>query len=113
VDAVSQDRIAEELRLLIDALAEKAEPWLQRFAADGTDHEPMTCDWCPVCAVAAVLRGERSELAARAAEHAAGLLTVLRMAVQQERSAPAHADEPPTAPRVQKITVRRPGQDPC
>ncbi|MFC0540050.1 hypothetical protein [Kutzneria chonburiensis] len=110
---MSQDRIAEELRLLIDALAEKAEPWLQRIVADSADHEPTTCDWCPVCAVAAVLKGERSELAARAAEHAAGLLTVLRMAVQQERSAPPRAEEPAAAPRVQKITVRRPGQDPC
>jgi hypothetical protein len=113
VDAVSQDRITEELRLLIDALAEKAEPWLQRIVVDGADHEPSTCDWCPVCAVAAVVRGERSELAARAAEHAAGLLTVLRMALQQERPAPAHADEQPAPPRVQKITVRRRGQDPC
>ncbi|GAA3437785.1 hypothetical protein GCM10018954_073990 [Kutzneria kofuensis] len=113
MDTVSQDRIAEELRLLIDALAEKAEPYLQRIVADSADHEPTTCDWCPVCAVAAVLRGERSELAARAAEHAAGLLTVLRMAVQQERGAPPQADEQPTPPRVQKITVRRRGQEPC
>ncbi|EWM12726.1 MULTISPECIES: hypothetical protein [unclassified Kutzneria] len=110
---MSQDRIAEELRLLIDALAEKAEPWLQRFAAEGAEHEPSTCDWCPVCAVAAVVRGERSELAARAAEHAVGLLTVLRMALQQERTAPAHDAEQPAPPRVQKITVRRRGQDPC
>jgi hypothetical protein len=114
VDAVSgQDRIAEELRLLIDAVAEKAEPWLARIAADGADHDPTTCDWCPVCAVAAVVRGERSELAAKAAEHAAGLLAVLRMALQQQRPEPAPADEQPTPPRVQKIAVRRRGQEPC
>ena len=115
MDAVSgQDRIAEELRLLIDAVAEKAEPWLARIAADSADHEPASCDWCPVCAVAAVLKGERSEMAARAAEHAAGLLAVLRMALQQQQSQPAAADEQPTTPpRVQKIAVRRRGQDPC
>jgi hypothetical protein len=114
VDAVSgQDRIAEELRLLIDAVAEKAEPWLARIAADGAEHDATTCDWCPVCAVAAVIRGERSEMAAKAAEHAAGLLAVLRMALQQQRPAQAPADEPQAPPRVQKITVRRRGQDPC
>ena len=114
MDAVSgQDRIAEELRLLIDAVAEKAEPWLARMAADGADHDPTTCDWCPVCAVAAVLRGERSEMAAKAAEHAAGLLAVLRMALQQQRPEPAQAEEQPAPPRVQKIAVRRRGQDPC
>lgn len=114
MDAVNgQDRIAEELRLLIDAVAEKAEPWLARLAADSADHDPTSCDWCPVCAVAAVLRGERSELAARAAEHAAGLLAVVRMAMQQQRPAQSPAEEPPTPPRVQKITVRRRGQEPC
>ena len=114
MDAVSgQDRIAEELRLLIDALAEKAEPWLARIAAESADHEPTTCDWCPVCAVAAVDRGERSEMAAKAAEHAAGLLAVLRMALQQQRPSQPPAGEPQAPPRVQKITVRRRGQDPC
>jgi hypothetical protein len=114
VDAVSgQDRIAEELRLLIDAVAEKAEPWLARIAADGAEHDATTCDWCPVCAVAAVVRGERSEMAAKAAEHAAGLLAVLRMALQQQRPSQPPAGEPQASPRVQKITVRRRGQDPC
>ncbi|MFC0432292.1 hypothetical protein [Kutzneria buriramensis] len=108
-----QDRIAEELRLLIDAVAEKAEPWLARIAADGAEHDATTCDWCPVCAVAAVVRGERSEMAAKAAEHAAGLLAVLRMALQQQRPAQAPAEESQAPPRVQKITVRRRGQDPC
>jgi hypothetical protein len=60
-----------------------------------------------------VVRGERSELAAKAAEHAAGLLAVLRMALQQQRPEPAPADEQPTPPRVQKIAVRRRGQEPC
>jgi len=108
-----QDRIAEELRLLIDAVAEKAEPWLARIAADGAEHDATTCDWCPVCAVAAVVRGERSEMAAKAAEHAAGLLAVLRMALQQQRPSQPPAGEPQASPRVQKITVRRRGQDPC
>jgi hypothetical protein len=38
---------------------------------------------CPVCAVITVLRGERSELAARLAEQATGLLAVLRAAIAE------------------------------
>jgi hypothetical protein len=171
-------RLAEEMRLLLDALAERAEPLLNRLAAAPTggsrsgddqasaqqgerprqqptadratgdratadrattdrptteqptidrpstdrpaaeqptaDHTPATCGWCPLCAGIAVLRGERPELAIRAAEHAAGLLSVLRSALS-EPTRPAPGDEPEAPPpppepareRVQHITVRR------
>jgi hypothetical protein len=104
-------RLAEELRLLLDALAERAEPMLNRLAAAPTgeqgEHTPATCGWCPLCAGMAVLRGERPELAVKAAEHAAGLLTVLRAALaEREPAAPKPADAEP-ADRVQHITVHR------
>jgi hypothetical protein len=106
-------RLAEELRLLLDALAERAEPMLNRLAAAPTgehgEHTPATCGWCPLCAGMAVLRGERPELAVRAAEHAAGLLTVLRAALAEREPAPAPAEEP--TDRVQHITVHRRGAD--
>lgn len=101
-------RLAEELRLLLDALAERAQPMLNRLAAapEQGEHTPATCGWCPLCAGMAVLRGERPELAVKAAEHASGLLAVLRMAL-----ATPPADEPapdePARERVQHITVRR------
>lgn len=119
-------RLAEELRLLLDALAERAQPMLNRLArADSAtdpdaEHVPATCGWCPVCAGVALLRGERPELAVRAAEHAAGLLAVLRSALAERTPAPAAEPamqhepehEPPSpAERVQHITVRRPGED--
>jgi hypothetical protein len=119
-------KLAEEARLLLEALAERAEPWLNRYADSaaaapepGAEHSPATCGWCPVCAGIAVLRGERPELAVRAAEHAAGLLAVVRSALAPPVPAPADpADpaapaeprpEPEAAPRVQKINVRRKG----
>jgi hypothetical protein len=75
-------RLGDEMRLLLDVLAERAQPWLQqiatpRQAGDG-EHQPTTCDWCPVCAAVAMARGEHSELAARAAEHVLGLLALVR-----------------------------------
>lgn len=103
-------RLAEELRLLLDALAERAEPWLHRLAQapDGepAGHTPATCGWCPLCAGLAVLRGERPELAQKAAEHTAGLLTVLRSALADHEPAPAEQPAEP-AERVQHIAVRR------
>ncbi|HEX5403019.1 MAG TPA: hypothetical protein VFX16_12035 [Pseudonocardiaceae bacterium] len=104
-------RLAEELRLLLDALAERAEPMLNRLAAaptgDRAEHTPATCGWCPLCAGMAVLRGERPELAVRAAEHAAGLLTVLRAALAEHAPAEAAPSSPEPADRVQHITVQR------
>ncbi len=107
-------RLAEELRLLLDALAERAEPMLNRLATvdEQGEHNPATCGWCPLCAGLAVLRGDRPELAVRAAEHAAGLLAVLRSALAEPATAPP-PDGQPEPERVQHITVRRrdPGAD--
>ncbi|MGE3287979.1 MAG: hypothetical protein AB7J32_18040 [Pseudonocardia sp.] len=61
------------------------------------------CGVCPICALVAVLRGERSELAAKAADHMAGLMAVLRMALDEGvgvtpsagTGAPGAAADPP------------------
>ncbi|MGO1053146.1 hypothetical protein [Crossiella sp. CA198] len=121
-----QTRLAEEARLLLDAVADRAVPWLRKIAADAPPegHNPANCGWCPLCAAIAVLRGERPELAVRAADHLAGLLGTLRSAMEERVPAsPAEpraeheaaagsspADQPappPGTPRVQRITVER------
>jgi hypothetical protein len=111
-------KLTEELRLLLDAAAERAQPWLHRVAAEG-EHDTGTCGWCPLCNAVALARGDRSELAAKAAEHVAGLIAVLRAAlVEPAGSGTAGSefagsgsvdDEPvrPENPRVQHIPVVR------
>ena len=109
-------KLAEELRLLLDAAAERAQPWLHRVAAEG-EHDTRTCGWCPLCNAVALARGDRSELAAKAAEHVAGLIAVLRAALTEPSptapddvpSRPASDDDPvrPEKPRVQHIPVVR------
>ncbi|MER5266732.1 hypothetical protein ABTZ99_32035 [Actinosynnema sp. NPDC002837] len=101
-------KLAEELRLLLDAAAERAQPWLHRVAAAEGEHDTRTCGWCPLCNAVALARGDRSELAAKAAEHVAGLIAVLRAALA-EPSPPVSEDEPvrPEKPRVQHIPVVR------
>ncbi|WNV83559.1 hypothetical protein [Umezawaea sp. Da 62-37] len=102
-------KLVEELRSLIDVAAERAQPWLQKVATAGeagAEHTPQTCGWCPLCNGAALLRGDRSELASKAAEHVSGLITVLRMALGEPGAAPE--PEPATEePRVQHIQVVR------
>ncbi|ASR35388.1 hypothetical protein BAY61_10700 [Prauserella marina] len=120
-------RLAEEIRLLIDMVVERAGPWLDGLLASGhgsgtgAEHgpaRPRGCDWCPLCAVVAIARGERPELAARLAEQAAQLVALLR-AVLADRwepqegvhmpgfsPSPRPEPEPEGGPEVQRVTVR-------
>ncbi|GAB1514265.1 hypothetical protein [Actinophytocola sp. KF-1] len=106
-------RLVEELRLLADAVADRAGPWLDRVAADGE----ATCTWCPLCAAVAVVRGEPNELAARGLDAAADLVALLR-AVLADRWEPGVSHMPGFTPssgspsssgsaKVQHIPVRR------
>ncbi|MDS0139640.1 MULTISPECIES: hypothetical protein [unclassified Amycolatopsis] len=155
-------RLAEEIRLLAEMVAEKAAPWLEGVLAAGHgsfsgvpgggapgpgrspgdyssfsgvpgggapgpgDHATpdeakpagSACGWCPLCAIVAVVRGERPELVARLAEQLAQLVALLRAVLADRwepqegvhmpgfRPAPRPAD-PRTSPRVQHIAVRR------
>ncbi|WP_317495110.1 hypothetical protein [Haloechinothrix sp. LS1_15] len=115
-ERVEQDGVAslvEEVRLLVELVTEHASPWLESVLAAGHNGENATetgeghrtdggatagdGGWCPLCAVIAIVRGERPELAARLAEQAARLVALLR-AVLADRwqagygpsGAPAH-----------------------
>ncbi|WP_228817957.1 hypothetical protein [Nocardia transvalensis] len=101
--------LAEELRLLAEAVLERVEPVLRRAAADGRT-EWDSCSWCPVCAAAALVRGEHHDVAAAVADHGIAIVTVLREALagvpvepvvppdlEQDDSAP-HGDSGPASP---------------
>ena len=122
-------RLVDELRLLLDAVADRAGPWLDRVAVSGheehadlLDGEPAS-GWCPLCAVLALIKGEPSALATRSLDRAADLVALLRavLADRWEPGAPhmpgfrpsprpARRREPGSSPRVQRIPVRRKGQ---
>ncbi|MFI6777440.1 hypothetical protein [Nocardia sp. NPDC050412] len=70
---------AEELKLLAEAVLERVEPVLRR-AADGQP-DWSSCSWCPVCAAAALVRGEHHDVLAVVAEHGTAIVTVLREAL--------------------------------
>ncbi|MCX2731005.1 hypothetical protein OOZ19_12195 [Saccharopolyspora sp. NFXS83] len=135
-----RDRVAEEFRLLLDAAAWRAEEYLRGVGgpehaehaehvaddAGGTGQDSdrrrseadSSCGWCPICAVVALLRGERPELTSRLTEQLAGLVDLLRESLAEHRRAPAEpaappaapgdsGDAEPSAPKVQRIDVRR------
>ncbi|WP_194829069.1 hypothetical protein [Nocardia sp. XZ_19_231] len=70
----------EELRLLSEVLLARVEPVLRRTAADGRA-DLGGCAWCPVCAAAALMRGDHHDVVAALAEHGTSLVTVLREAL--------------------------------
>jgi hypothetical protein len=100
-------RIGEEMRVLAMAALDRVDPVLDRLRSEPVGDTPDVCATCPICAIIAALRGERPELAVRLAEHATGLVAVLRAAL--EDGAPAPAAEPAVRPerRVQHIRVER------
>jgi hypothetical protein len=113
--------VSAELRALAFAALDRLEPTLDRLRIEPpTPVSPTTCALCPVCALMAALRGERPELIQRLAEHAGGLVTLLREALAEpEPGSGSGSADAPTArtasgsPKlVQRIPVERVGARP-
>jgi len=140
-------RLTEEIRLLAELVADKAAPWLEGVLAAGhgtffsgvpgggapgpgrspdghstpdeAKPDGSACGWCPLCAIVAVVRGERPELVARLAEQLAQLVALLRAVLADRwepeegvhmpgfRPAPRPAADATGPARVQHIAVRR------
>lgn len=73
--------LSAELRALAQTILDRLDPAV-RFAAAraAAATGPGSCQqvWCPVCALAAVVRGEQHPLLDVVAEHSVALLTVVR-----------------------------------
>ena len=77
--------------------------------ADGAEHS-SDCRWCPVCQVAAVVRGERPEVTAALADLLTTAATALRTFAAAGGDAPGATAEPDEAgegdaPAVQQIDI--------
>jgi hypothetical protein len=106
--------VGTELRALALVALDRLEPMLARLRTEpSTPAADMSCTGCPICAVLALLRGERPELAVTVAEQLGGLLAVLRTALEEGDPAAAQPAPAPPAPgagcgrRVQRIAVER------
>ena len=99
----------EQARRLVTGLGQTLGAAL-REEEDGAGAHPSDCRWCPVCQVAAVVRGERPEVTDALADvltaAAAALRTVSERAPAPAPEAEAEAEEPaPPAPPVQHIEI--------
>jgi hypothetical protein len=102
--AHGRDGLAAELRALALLALDRLEPLLAGARA-GSGRPEAGSTPCPVCAGLAVLRGEHPELAERLADRAAGLVAVLREALDE--SVDVTPPPRPAPPRVQRIPVER------
>ncbi len=96
----------EQARRLVTGLGQTLGPALRETDAAGA--HPADCRWCPVCQVAAVVRGERPEVTNALADvltaAAAALRTVAERAPAPAPETEAEEPAPPAAP-VQHIEI--------
>jgi hypothetical protein len=94
-------------RRLLEALVQAAEP----STKDGGDAEHRSdCTWCPLCQVAAVVRGERPEVSAALADLLDATAAALRTFAAEAGDAPpptgdADQGDGEPAPAVQRIEI--------
>lgn len=84
----------DELQRLLGSVQE----WAARAFPPPGEHE-TTCQWCPLCQLMAVLRGERGDVTEKAAEAGSTLLAALRTLMD------AAARPSSSEPRVQRIDL--------
>ena len=106
--ADGREQLVDELWTLLEAVASRAEEGLRGCAGTGEDSRAPSSRWCPFCAAASVLRGERPELAQLLVDRFAEVLALLRQYVAEHHSeTPEGAEQPSPASKVQRIEVQR------
>jgi hypothetical protein len=99
-------RLLEEIVLLLEAVAERLGPLLDRVAAE---HDGPV-DNCPLCAVGALVRGEPNALAATTLDRAADIVALLR-AVLADRWEPGVLHMPGFRPHDRGERASEPARD--
>jgi len=111
VNCAHSETLTGELKALAVTVLDRLTPLLE--AARTGEAAPSSCASCPICALLAVLRGERPELAVTLADHASGVVAALRTVMEESADGPAQRDEQtdthgsPGGRRVQHIPVSR------
>ena len=101
----------DQARRLVTGLGQTLGSALREGAGDGeaAGAHPADCHWCPVCQLAAVVRGERPEVTDALADVLTAAAAALRNVSERASAAAAEpevAEEPtPPAPPVQHIEI--------
>ena len=70
--------VAAELWALAETVMIRLEPVLRQAMEDQRDRPRQGCTWCPVCALAALVRGEQHDLLTLVATEGATVVAALR-----------------------------------
>jgi hypothetical protein len=94
-----------ELKQLAQAVISRLEPALRTIAESQASgpYPHSGCEWCPVCATVALLRGENHELLAFLAGHGAALAALLRQFVEEADPQQDNTDGERVAARFAEI----------
>ncbi|MBJ7341169.1 hypothetical protein [Mycolicibacterium sp.] len=95
--------VPPELRRLAQSILDRLDPAVRLAATRAASGDEGKCQqvWCPVCALAALVTGERHPLLTVIAEHSVALLAVVRAmtdAMDAGEGGGPHAPAPPTDP---------------
>jgi hypothetical protein len=104
--------IGPELRKLAQKILDQIDPAVRLAAAAVVGDGPGTgkCQqvWCPVCALAAIVRGDEHPLLTVIAEHSVTLLAVIRAIVDEvDRPTPQPPAGPPSGVGAEEGTDER------
>ncbi len=90
--------LGADLLALADTVLTRLEPILRRVAETQQDRDQQGCSWCPVCALAALVRGERHDLVELVASESVVVIALLRqlLADHTTSGAPHSATQAPT-----------------
>lgn len=110
--------LGADLRQLANQLLDKLEPIVTTAAllTEGAEPSPCQEQWCPVCALAALVHDQDHPLLALIAEHSVTLMSAVRMAVADRSPATPPSPPPPdhpTGPRPQDNPADPPPRDPA
>ncbi|KQU57315.1 hypothetical protein ASG84_17180 [Rhodococcus sp. Leaf278] len=101
--------LGADLLALADTVLTRLDPILRRVAETQQERDQQGCSWCPVCALAALVRGERHDLVELVASEGTVIIALLRQLLADHtnadhtnpatgHTAAAPAEPPPTGP---------------
>ncbi|WP_032379059.1 hypothetical protein [Rhodococcoides fascians] len=100
--------LGADLLALADTVLTRLDPILRRVAETQQERDQQGCSWCPVCALAALVRGERHDLVELVASEGTVIIALLRqLLADHTNTGTGH-----TAAAPAEASPSEPGSDP-
>jgi hypothetical protein len=97
--------LADEAARLVGSVQEWAQ---QNFPAGPDGHMGAECQWCPLCQLMAVLRGDHPELTERVTEAGTAVVSAVRALLEAAATTRPSGSDTDASPRVQRIDLGSP-----